>query len=235
MRNLILTGGIRHDFDDNTDAVIGLLSEAGFQSEAVVDIESGLSRLASESFDLVTVMALRWRMAGDPKYAPYRDRWAYSISPGARASLHGHVDAGGGLFGLHTACLCFDDWREWRELLGGTWIWGQSFHPPRGPISALPTAEDHPITAGLPAFDLVDEVYSGLSVAGDVRPLLAARALSHEVDEPVLWARSFGRGRVAFDALGHDRASLEHEVHRRIVQRCAAWATGQPDERVMRL
>ena len=228
MRNLILTGGIRHDFDDNTASVVELLSQIGIQSETTIDIESGVARLAEGSFDLLTVMALRWSMEGDPKYAPHREQWAFSISSAARKAIHDFVAGGGGLFGLHTACLCFDDWADWRNLLGGVWLWGRSFHPPLGPILVSRTVERHSLTAGLPSFDLIDEVYSGLSIADNVTPLLTAKAASQGDDEPVLWARQFGHGRVAFDGLGHDRASLTDRVHSRIVQRCAAWAGGMP-------
>jgi hypothetical protein len=31
---------------------------------------------------------------------------------------------------------------------------------------------------------------------------------------------------VVYDALGHDSQSLEHPVHRRILQRSALWASG---------
>lgn len=227
MRNLILTGGIRHDFEGNTASVVELLSEIGIRSEITTDIESGVARLAAEPFDLLTVMALRWRMEGDPKYAPHRARWAFSISSAARKAIHDFVEGGGGIFGLHTACLCFDDWADWRDVLGGVWLWGQSSHPPLGPVSVSLTAESHSLTAGLPNFDLIDEVYSGLSIAADVTPLLTAKAASHGDDEPVLWARHVGRGRVAFDGLGHDRASLTHRVHGRVIQRCAAWAGGR--------
>lgn len=232
MRTLILTGGIRHDFDENTASIVDLLSQIGIQSETTIDIESGVARLAVESFDLLTVMALRWPMEGDPKYAPDRERWAFSISSAARKAIHDFVYGGGGLFGLHTACLCFDDWANWRDVLGGVWLWGKSFHPPLGPISVSRTAEYHSLTAGLPDFDLIDEVYSGLSIADNVTPLLTAKAASHGGDEPVLWARHFGHGRVAFDGLGHDRASLTHRVHGRIIQRCAAWAGGMPTKTV---
>ena len=232
MRNLILTGGIRHDFDGNTASVVELLSEIDIQSEITTDIESGVARLAEDSFDLLTVMALRWRMEGDPKYAPHRAQWALSLSSAARKAIQDFVADGGGIFGLHTACLCFDDWANWRDVLGGVWLWGRSFHPPLGPISVSLTGESHPLTAGLPDFDLIDEVYSGLSIAADVTPLLTAQAASQDDDEPVLWARHVGRGRVAFDGLGHDRASLTHQVHSRVIQRCAAWAGGGSAETV---
>lgn len=233
MRNLILTGGIRHDFEDNTDAVVALLSEVGIDSEATWDIDDGIASLNSESFDLVTVMALRWPMEGDPKYAPYRKDWAYHMPRESREGLQSYVEGGGGLLGLHTAALCFDDWEGWHDLLGGGWVWGRSFHPPLGPVAVWPTAARHPLTEGLTGFDLSDEVFSELALAQKIAPLLEARAEGQEEVQPVLWARRHASGRVVYDALGHDRGSLEHSVHRRIIQRCALWAAGAPDNVVM--
>lgn len=227
MRNLILTGGIRHDFDDNTEAVIGLLRGVGIESEATEDIDAGVAALVMGEFDLVTVMALRWRMEGDPKYAPYRAEWSYSMPRETQWNLANFVERGGGLFGLHTAALCFDDWDGWRCLLGGQWSWGRSFHPPRGPVRVKATAEPHPLTEGLPAFSLEDEIFSQLSLSRDVVPLLTARAAEGDDGaEPVLWARQVGAGRAVYDALGHDRASLETPEHARLIQRCALWAGG---------
>ncbi|MYF09085.1 MAG: hypothetical protein F4233_14585, partial [Rhodospirillaceae bacterium] len=75
-------------------------------------------------------------------------------------------------------------------------------------------------------FEIVDEVYSGLSLATDVRPLLEARSGTLERAEPVLWARDCGKGRVVFDALGHNRSSIEQPKHSQIVRRDARWAAG---------
>ncbi|MFT5219534.1 MAG: hypothetical protein ACI87H_001671 [Gammaproteobacteria bacterium] len=231
MRNLILTGGIRHDFVDNTAAVIELLDNIGISSEQTTDIDCGIERLATTAFDMVTIMALRWRMDGDQKYASLRDEYGYSMPTESRSTLTDFISQGGGLFGLHTACICFDDWAQWRYLLGGSWVWGQSFHPPLGPVSVSHTGPAHVLTTDIPAFNAVDEVYAGLDLAPDTVPLLSACA-SDKTEAPVLWARQIDKGRVVFDALGHNRESLQHDVHGRLLQRCAAWACGFPDDEV---
>ena len=229
MRTLILSGGIRHDFPDNAAALAGQLAAAGFDPEIETDIEAGLARLENGGYALLTVMALRWRMEGDAKYAPYRAKWAFSLSPDGRARLGGFVRGGGGLFGLHTAGLCFDDWAEWRAILGGVWLWGRSWHPPLGPVSIAKTAEAHPLTDDIGGFEIVDEVYCGLSLENGVRPLLEARATEMELAEPVLWTHRYGKGRVVFDALGHNRASIEQNDHAEIIQRAARWAASVAD------
>ncbi|CAO3363520.1 ThuA domain-containing protein [Azospirillum palustre] len=227
VRNLILTGGIGHPFADAAPALEGILAGAGVVSTVTDDIEGGLAALEQGGFDLLTVYALRWRMLGSEKYAPHRERWAFSLSPDGRRRLWNFVTGGGGLLGLHTALICFDDWPDWTDLLGGAWVWGRSAHPPRGPVTLVPTDHPHPLTAGLPPFTVTDEAYGDFDLAGDVRPL-ALVAPEGGRAWPALWARDAGLGRVVADTLGHDRASLEHPAHRQILTRAALWACRRP-------
>ena len=230
LRNLILTGGIGHDFEAAASSLRDILAEAGIASEITTDLEAGCASLAGGAFDLVTVYALRWRMLGSDKYAPHRARFAFTPSAAARRALTEHVAAGRGLLGLHTACICFDDWPEWKDLLGGIWQWGSSFHPPCGPVEVRKSERSHVITDGVSRFRLTrDEVYSNLDLASDIEPLLVASAeKSGETTSgswPVLWARQVGRGRVVYDALGHDKTSLDHPAHRQLLCRSALWSS----------
>jgi type 1 glutamine amidotransferase len=43
----------------------------------------------------------------------------------------------------------------------------------------------------------------------------------------VLWTRQWEGARVVYDALGHDAQSLDHPVHRQLIERAAAWALGR--------
>ena len=176
-RNLILTGGIGHPFEDAAPALKGVLESAGIESEVDFDIEGGLKRLEQEAFGLLTVYALRWRMLDGEKYAPHRAEWAFSLSSAGRTRLQEFVAAGGALLALHTAVICFDDWSEWGNILGARWEWGKSFHPPRGPVSVRNSGSTDPIVAGLPDFTLPnDEVYSRLHLVDAIDPLLLASA-----------------------------------------------------------
>jgi hypothetical protein len=230
-RNLIITGGIYHPFETTAPALARLLDGLGIASTVTEDVEAGLAAVSRGEYDLLTIYALRWRMLGDEKYAPFRARWAMSLSPAGRTAIAAHAARGGGLFGLHTASICFDDWPEWRDILGGVWIRGQSGHPPYGAARVRMLAVDHPLTRGLGDFALDDEVYGRLSLADDVTPLMEAAAADGDW-QPMLWARRVGAGRVVYDALGHDNASLDHPTHRRIIARAALWALGRPDREV---
>jgi len=137
MRNLILTGGIYHDFADSTPTLERVLAEVGVVSESTTDIGAGLERLAQGGHELLTVCALRWSMT-QPKFADQREAWALSLSAPQRQAILDHVAAGRGLLVLHTGAICFDDWPQWRELVGAGWTWGHSHHPPHGPVSVRP-------------------------------------------------------------------------------------------------
>lgn len=234
-RTLILTGGVSHPFADAAEALAGSLSDIGVSAEIETDLERGFAAWSGDvGFDLLIVYALRWRMLGD-KYAAQREEWGFSLSGAARQMALDGVAGGRPLLGLHTAAICFDDWPAWRDILGGAWVWDRSFHPPYGPTSVAPLGVPHPIVSGLPPFEMVDEVYSDLAMGPEMVALATASAGSGDAKWPVLWTRQFGRGRVVCDLLGHDRAALEHPVHRRIVQRAAAWALGRADAEIAAL
>jgi uncharacterized protein len=225
-RNLILAGGIYHPAAESGPALADMLGEIGWDSEVVVDVEAGLKRLAAGAFQRLTVACLRFTMTQHEKYAPFRAEWAMSLSAAGRETLTRWVAAGNGVLGIHTAPICFDDWEGWGEVLGVTWRWGVSHHPPLGLISARPVG-DHPIVAGAKPFAATDEVYTALEVQPWMTPLMEARrALPAEGAgewRPVGLAGEHGRARRAWCGLGHDAASLNQPENRRIIQRAARW------------
>ncbi|GGO76957.1 ThuA domain-containing protein [Nonomuraea cavernae] len=217
-RNLILSGGLFHDFDATSSALAQVLAEVGIESEITDDIAGALSE--PSEVQLITVNALRWQMGLD-RFADLRDEWRFELPAQARTTLLDHLDRGGGLLGMHTASICFDDWQGWPRVLGGSWSWPASHHPPLG-WTGVRVLGGHPVVEGLRDFDLVDEVYSDLRVLPDVRPLASSNG------QPLVWARSVRRGRVLYDALGHDTRSYDNEIHRTLLQRAALWLLKRP-------
>jgi type 1 glutamine amidotransferase len=205
------------------------LETVGVRSDITEDIESGLEGLTTgDGYDLLTINALRWEMVGE-KYDDYRDEWRFELSPDGRAAIADHVSGGGGLLGLHTASICFDTWDQWGEILGGKWVWGTSHHPQFGAVDVR-IAGEHAIVDQAQDFRVDDEVYHHMELQPDVVPLLLAEC--DEGPQPLLWARSYGRGRVVYDALGHDAASISEPQHVQILKRAALWALGRGDVEV---
>lgn len=232
---VVVSGGVAHDFPATSAELARVLAEAGFAATVTEDVEEALTGLAAGppgSRPLVVLDLLRWTMRVE-RYAHLRERWSLSLSAPARAALLGHVRSGGGLLGMHGASICFDDWPQWRELIGGVWRWDRSSHPPLGGAVRVTVARDrHPIVAGVPDFDVVDEVYGFLDLADDLTDDLtgdAAGLMSSPHGgraHPLLWARTVGAGRVVYDALGHHVPSYAVPEHREIVRRAAVWAAG---------
>ncbi|MFI6484011.1 ThuA domain-containing protein [Nonomuraea sp. NPDC050663] len=217
-RNLILSGGLYHDFAATSQALSDVLAEIGVESEITEDIAGALSE--PSEYQLITVNALRWQM-GLERFADQRDQWGFRLPAQARTTLLDHLDRGGGLLCMHAASICFDDWQGWPRVVGASWEWDRSHHPPLGWASVRITG-DHEVVSGLRDFDLVDEVYSDLRVMPDVKPLASANG------QPLIWARPVRRGRVFYDALGHDTRSYDNEIHRTLLQRAALWLLKRP-------
>ena len=55
---------------------------------------------------------------------------------------------------------------------------------------------------------------------------MSARVEGQDHWHPVLWARKCFNGRVVYDALGHDKKSITHPEHSKIIRRSANWAIG---------
>jgi hypothetical protein len=224
--NLLLTGGPgAHDFEATSGEVTRLLRECGVKSEVSGDVNASLEMLGRSPASLVTLNMMFCyhhgaRLKGSTGVPS-------ALSAQARRALKAHLRGGGGLLALHTASICFDDWPEWRDILGGTWNWSVSRHPPLGEATVRVADPSSPLTRGLSDFVTVDEIYGFLDLEPDVRPLLVS---THGgADHPVLWTRQWKAGRVVYLALGHDTRAYHVQEHAEILRRAARWASGADD------
>jgi len=217
---LILSGGVSHDFADSSAALAELLEVSGYRAVIESDLDAGLARLPD--FDLLVFNTLRWSMTNHERFAAMRPTWGYAAGAALKHGVAAHLGRGRGIYALHAASICFDDWPEWRELIGAVWRWDESWHAPVGP-AAVAFAGAHPLTEGLSDFALTDEIYTNLSLAADARPLAFATQGDKPERWPVLFAREKLGGRVIYDALGHDHRSIGHPVHAELIRRGLRW------------
>lgn len=224
-RVVVLAGGSphAHDFAATAAELAELALAAGHRVDVVSSPDHAASTLDADVAALV-FDGLWWRMQGSA-YDAWRDDYAYSPAATTRAALRDYVHDGGGLLAVHTAPISFDDWPEWGDVVGGAWQWGVSGHPAPQP-STVRVVGDHPVVAGIgPEFTVTDEVYGDLAVRDTVDVLAVSTRHADDADQPVVWAHRFGAGRVVYDALGHDRASLRHPEHARLLAQALAWVT----------
>ncbi|WP_293855364.1 ThuA domain-containing protein [uncultured Alsobacter sp.] len=227
MRALLFTGGIFHDFDRMAAAAAGILSTTGLAVEIVTQPSELVAGLARGRADLVVVQGLRWRMLGNEKYDPFRAEWGYAVGADLKDALTGHAAHGGGILSLHTGCISFDDWPGWHDLIGGGWVWGQSFHVPGVEPVHVHTVKEHAVTAGVKPFTVTDEHYRALAI--DPQAVVLAEGTASAGDSyPVAWAlgRAGEHGRSVTITTGHDVASITEPNHARLLRQAAQWAMG---------
>lgn len=136
------------------------------------------------------------------------------------------VAAGGGFVALHAGLLSFLNDPRYEQMLGARFI-GHS------PIKAFPVdprdawygldehAPRHPITRGMGTFGVVDELYVEQFHTDDLTVLVRSELL------PVMWVRSFGKGRVVCLSLGHDEAAISTTGFSRLLTNGVHWASGK--------
>ena len=140
-------------------------------------------------------------------------------TPELRQGLLDYVSNGGGLVASHGTSVASPNWKEFGELLGAT---GASHR--ESDEKAIVHVEDpnHPITRafGGKSFELIDEFYrfqapfsrERLRVLLTVDPASVdeqqgrcyGRCFRDDKDYAVAWIRQHGKGRVFYNALGHN-------------------------------
>lgn len=140
------------------------------------------------------------------------------------------VAEGKGVVGIHGANIL--GWegdgvaaadRPFFDLLGNRYLsHGPGHHEGRHTIEIV---ADHPVTRGVTDFELFDEYYE-FEQADDDLVVLAQRHRADGVVIPVLYARTVGKGRVVYLALGHDMRAWGEPAFRTLVQQALTWAAG---------
>jgi type 1 glutamine amidotransferase len=217
----------------------------GHQPEAATDLF--IPHLEANGFDV--------RVEGSPAVYTEADYLATvdlimqcytmgSIERDEFAGLEAAVRAGTGLAGWHGGIA--DSYRNTADYLH---MIGAQFacHPGKDPalsrpsdpahnfvpyaVNMLPSAREHPITAGLEDFELVTEQYWVLH--DDYLDVLATTTQRvrpwdpwhREVTSPAVWTRRWGAGKIFVATPGHSLDVLRHPTVRTIVERGLLWAS----------
>ena len=222
-KNLIVTGGIFHPFEETSNSLSNILSEMDYVSEITLDVEKGFSNL--DNYDLLTMNFLRWRMLNHEKYIPYLDEWQFSLSKQGQKHLKNYLKNGGSIIAFHTSSICFDDWPDYKKIIGGKWVWDKTYHPPQGIVEISPIS-DHKISENINNFEINDEIYHHLELEDSSEPFL--KGLTKETNEEHIigWTYQFEKGKVVYNALGHDSESLENENFVKIIKQSINWLEG---------
>jgi type 1 glutamine amidotransferase len=130
---------------------------------------------------------------------------------------------------LHFAVDAWEDWAEYRSMIGRYWVRRQggkkvSGHGPKGPFRVVIADKTHAVTDGLGDFEIDDELYAKLQGTGPIHVLAGADSDWSGKTEPLAWTVTYGEGRVFVLALGHDVAARRSAGFQRLLARGCEWA-----------
>ncbi len=153
-----------------------------------------------------------------------------AVPPDQKRALQQFAESGKGVVVLHHAIADYQDWPWFAELAGGKYFLQQEgSHAPstykHGVALRIEPVGQHPVTAGLGSFDIVDECYKGMAISPQSKILL--RTADPLSDGPVAWISPWSKSRVVYIQLGHGRASHENPAYRRLVRNAIFWAAGR--------
>jgi type 1 glutamine amidotransferase len=127
-----------------------------------------------------------------------------------------------GLVGLHGATASFKDRPKYFEMLGGRFV----SHKRIQEFEIKILDRSHQTTNGLEDFSFKDEPYRHDFSTGEGIHVLAEADYQDKKDpkpEPMMWVKTYGKGKVFFCALGHKVAALKTEIYRLIIRRAVEW------------
>ncbi len=207
---LIVWGGWEGHTPERSSAIVrGLLERNGF----AVRVENSTAAFADPGIAKLDLIVPMITMS--------------TIEKNEVENLCAAVKGGAGLGGFHgTMCDAFRNETEYQFMTGGQWV----SHPGNiidYRVNIVKT--DDPIMQGFGDFDYTSEqYYMHVDPANEV---LATTTFSGEhcdfvkgVVMPVVWKKTYGKGRVFYSALGHTADEFAVREMATIVERGLVWA-----------
>jgi hypothetical protein len=215
-RALIVHGGWEgHEPEQASASMAESLRERGLEVERSTSLDLFADTAGLRRFDVVVPCVTCGQLTGEQE-----------------AGLCAAVEAGVGLAGWHGGIVdAFRASPTYQFMTGGQFV----AHP-GGIIPYRVTIADreHPITRGVPDFEITSEQYY-MHVDPGLRVLATTRfGGEHEgkgwiagVVMPTVWTKSWGKGRVFVSAIGHVTKDLLVPEARTITTRGILWAARQ--------
>jgi len=223
----------------------------GYQHDSVSHALATIERLGQESgiYDTFiktdTQLITKQKLTGNAKNLDYFDAILFyttgelDMDEQQKKDLLSFVgEDGKGFIGVHSATDTFYKWPEYGTLIGG---WFKEH--PWGVFDAPVVVEDSnfPGMQGVPqAFTFKDEIYQIMQFSREKTHVIArldANKLDlsnprvmpeHRADKdfPVIWAKTYGKGRVYYNTLGHREESWDRKDVQKMYLEAIKWSMG---------
>lgn len=159
------------------------------------------------------------------------DMWP-DITEEAKADFGARLQEGKGLVVLHHAIADYPKWDAYANIIGAKYYLekqvvngvekARSIYKHGVSFQVQVADPAHPVTRGVPDFEIHDETYNLFDVDPAVHALLKT---SEPTSAPVIgWTKEYGKARVVYLQLGHDHFAYENPNYRRLVAQAIIWA-----------
>jgi len=157
-----------------------------------------------------------------------------SITPAQQEAYISLLKKGTSMIFLHHSLVSYQNWPEFIKILGGQYhthpvvVNGDTLNTSYEHDVNIPVKVEnrkHPVTHGISDFDIVDEVYGGVEILPQVKPLLST---SHPKSMHYLaWINHYGNSDVVYIQLGHGPSGYSNPNYRKLVQQAIEWSAKQ--------
>jgi type 1 glutamine amidotransferase len=210
LRALLITGG--HDHEISFYSLFH-----GYRDLARMPVTSSSTAFQTDLRDKYDVLIM---------YDFSRD-----LNETGKKNLRAFVESGKGIVVLHHALLNYQHWPWWYEdVVGGSYRLQKEGDIPsstyKGDQKILITPHgEHPITAALGRFEVMDETYKHMWISSRVRPLLTT---THPNSDRLLaWIGPCATSRVVAIQLGHGPTVFSDPGYRTLVHNAILWSAGR--------
>ena len=222
MKLLTISGGM-HPYEESTPVLERFLRGAGHDVTVYWDADVLSDAGEMGQYDALVFNTLRANET--------------ALNEDEQVGMKEFIRGGKGFICIHISGCVPDTWPEYRDITGGGWVTGTSFHPPYGQFTANIQNSDHPGAAGISDFVTNDELYMGIELSDDNDVFMTA---DHEEGTylwggkptsmptgtfPLGWTRTYGDGKVFVTLLGHNGLSFETPEFQKMVLNGVTWAT----------
>jgi len=156
------------------------------------------------------------------------------ISPKRQENFAKLVQGGVGVVALHHSMGSFQDWGEYRNIIGGKYYTKPTEENgvTRKPSTYKHDVDfkihieggSHPVTRGVSDFVVHDETYKNCGFEWDSRDNYLLLTTEHPTSDRQLgWVRQYGKGKVCFIMVGHGPSVYANESYRRLVAQAIRW------------
>jgi len=153
------------------------------------------------------------------------------INDQQKAELLAFVRSGKGFVAAHTGLTAFESWPQFGEMLGATY----GGHLYTGPGRVVSEQPGHPIVKHLGgSFDYNDEFYKAQAFSREKIDVLLrflpasapASNLPADGDFPLVWAKTYGQGRVVYSSFSHATEAWDTRSVQVLMLEAIKWSLG---------